>query len=151
MTARPSLVIFAGQTPGGPEHRRGAVGYASSPDLETWTFHAPLFNPGTTLTPECPEYFELDGTHYLIWSSYSERFATRYRIADRFEGPWRAPDTDDAFDSNDIYAATPATPARSPLCRTVEVTIAPGIVRRSPLTTRKMRRSPSAAFARATR
>jgi len=98
-------MIFAGQTPGGPEHRRGAVGYASSPDLETWTFHAPLFNPGTTLTPECPEYFELDGTHYLIWSSYSERFATRYRIADRFEGPWRAPDTDDAFDSNDIYAA----------------------------------------------
>ncbi|MDQ7907541.1 glycoside hydrolase family 32 protein [Phytohabitans sp. ZYX-F-186] len=103
-------MIFAGQVPltSGPEHRRGAVGYATSSDLETWEFHPPLFNPGTTLTPECPEYFTHNGRHYLVYSSYSERFATRYRVADQFGGPWQIPEHD-AFDSNDVYAAKTVT------------------------------------------
>lgn len=97
-------MIFAAQVPSGTEHRRGAVGYATSDDLENWTMQPPVFSPGTTLTPECPEYFEQDGRHYLVYSSYSERFATRFRVADEWGGPWRAPAWD-AFDSNDVYAA----------------------------------------------
>lgn len=86
-----------------PARRGGAVGLASSPDLVNWTAEPPLFAPGTTLAPECPEVFTLGGRDYLLYSTYSDRFAVRYRVRDGDR--WIAPAWD-AVDGSDFYAAT---------------------------------------------
>lgn len=86
-----------------PARRGGAVGVAVSQDLDHWEARPPLFTPGTTLAPECPEVFDLGGRTYLLYSTYSDRFAVRHRVreGERWTGPaW------DALDSNDLYAAT---------------------------------------------
>lgn len=97
-------MLLAAQVHGGPVHRRGAIGLAASDDLDHWTFQEPLLSPGTTLTPECPETFVDGDRHYLVYSTYSDRFATRYRVGAGPDGPWVAP-ADDALESADIYAA----------------------------------------------
>lgn len=83
--------------------RRGCFGAARSADLRQWDQEPPMLWPGTTRAPECPEVFELDGRWYLLYSTYSDRFATRYRIGDGPAGPWRRPAWD-SIDSNDAYA-----------------------------------------------
>ncbi|MEA5117994.1 MAG: hypothetical protein VB036_10295, partial [Propionicimonas sp.] len=64
----------------GPVDRRGVVGLARSDDLDTWTATAPFLQMGTTYAPECIETFTQDGREYLVYSSYSDRFQTRYRM-----------------------------------------------------------------------
>ncbi|GAA1817531.1 glycoside hydrolase family 32 protein [Agromyces neolithicus] len=86
-----------------PARRGGAVGMAVSADLDHWEAQPPRFAPGTTLAPECPEEFELDGRSYLLYSTYSDRFAVRHRVREGEQ--WFAPAWD-ALDANDLYAAT---------------------------------------------
>lgn len=86
-----------------PARRGGAVGLAVSQDLDHWEARPPLFSPGTTLAPECPEVFDLGGRAYLLYSTYSDRFAVRHRVRDGDR--WVAPGWD-ALDANDFYAAT---------------------------------------------
>lgn len=86
-----------------PARRAGAIGVMRSTDLDNWHSGDPLWAPGTTLAPECPETFTLGGEQYLLFSTYSDRFAVRYR---RFSNKrWETPAWD-ALDSNDFYAAT---------------------------------------------
>jgi beta-fructofuranosidase len=89
-----------------PARRGGAVGLAVSPDLTTWEARPPLYYPGTTLAPECPEIFTDSSNEFLLYSTYSDRFAVRYRwrpVGENTE--WMIPAWD-ALDSNDFYAAT---------------------------------------------
>lgn len=86
-----------------PARRAGVIGVMRSTDLETWKPDKPLWAPGTTLAPECPETFTLDSDQYLLFSTYSDRFAVRYRRDN--DGTWEVPAWD-ALDSNDFYAAT---------------------------------------------
>lgn len=86
----------------GPFDRRGAVGQAVSTDLVNWTVEEPLLAPGITHAPECPEVFDLGGTRYLVYSTYSDRFQTRHRYLGP-DGRWVRP-MDDALESNDVYA-----------------------------------------------
>jgi beta-fructofuranosidase len=92
----------------GPRDRRGTFGLATSPDLEHWTVEPPVLTPGTTNAPECPDLFVEDGDAYLLYASYSDRFATRYRRATSMDGPWRMP-TDDALEAPDVYAMKTAS------------------------------------------
>jgi beta-fructofuranosidase len=87
----------------GPFDRRGAIGVATSTDLQQWTVEPPLLSPGTTRAPECPELFQVGQDWYLLYSTYSDRFASRYRVGPAPNGPWRRP-IHDALDSNDLYA-----------------------------------------------
>ena len=77
----------------------------TSPDLEVWTLEPePIYEPGNTFCPECPEMFKLGDTWYLVYSRFSEYAATVYRVADSPRGPWRTPEHD-ALDGRRWYAA----------------------------------------------
>ena len=76
--------------------------------METWTVQPPVLTPGTTNAPECPEVWIEGGDAYLIYASYSDRFATRYRRATSIDGPWRVP-VDDALEAPDVYAMKSAS------------------------------------------
>lgn len=95
----------------GPRDRRGTFGLATSPDMEGWTVQPPLLTPATTNAPECPDLFVEGGDAYLVYASYSDRFATRYRRAPSPEGPWSVP-PDDALEAPDVYAMKTASDGR---------------------------------------
>ncbi|GAA3747434.1 glycoside hydrolase family 32 protein [Streptomyces tremellae] len=96
-------MLLCARSTEGPAERRGAIGLAESDDLLTWRALPPLYTPGTTYAPECPEIFTLAGREYLVYSTYSDRFATRYRYREPGQEAWRRPDWD-ALDTNDVYA-----------------------------------------------
>jgi beta-fructofuranosidase len=98
-------MLIAARLAAGPRWRRGCIALATSPDLINWSIEKePLYAPGTTFCPECPEMFELDGVWYLVYSRFSEAAATVYRVADSPRGPWRVP-AREAFDGRRWYAA----------------------------------------------
>lgn len=100
------LMLLCAQLDVTPARRGGAVGMATSRDLLSWEAQHPLFAPGTTLAPECPEVFVEGSTEYLLFSTYSDRFAVRYRHRPAgTHSDWISPAWD-ALDSNDFYAAT---------------------------------------------
>ena len=55
------------------------------------------------MTMECPEVFQMGGWWYLVFSTFSDRFTTHYRMARTLDGPWEIPD-DDVFDTRADYA-----------------------------------------------
>ena len=101
-------MLMCARAEGGPPDRRGTFGLATSIDMETWTVQPPVLTPGTTNAPECPEVWEDGGDAYLIYASYSDRFATRYRRAPSMDGPWSVP-IDDALEAPDVYAMKSAS------------------------------------------
>ena len=82
---------------------RGVVAEYVSEDLRDWQPRAPMLGPGITMLVEVPEHFELNGKHYLIYSTHSGLgvrvdtesrkicSGTFYALADRYEGPYRCP------------------------------------------------------------
>lgn len=101
-------MLLAARKLEGPQHRRGCVALATSPDLATWTIQEPLWAPGLYVTHECPDLFRIDDRWYLVYSTFSERHVTHYRSATSLAGPWLAPD-DDQFDTRAWYAAKTAS------------------------------------------
>ena len=39
----------------------------------------------------CPEVFQMGGWWYLVFSTFSDRFTTHYRMARTLDGPWGIP------------------------------------------------------------
>ena len=101
-------MLMCARVNAGPKDRRGAFGLATSTDMEMWTVRPPVLTPGTTNAPECPEVWTEGGDAYLIYASYSDRFATRYRRAASIDGPWRVP-IDDSLEAPDVYAMKSAS------------------------------------------
>ncbi len=97
-------MLLAARRAGGPERHRGCVAYASSPDLTTWTVREPFWAPDQFFTHECPDLFRMGDWWYLVFSEFSERTQTRYRMARSLRGPWLCP-ADDALDTRAWYAA----------------------------------------------
>lgn len=98
-------MVIAARRNVGPHWRRGCLALATSSDLETWALEAePLYEPGNTFCPECPEIFAIGTTWYLVYSRFSENAATVYRTADSPRGPWRTP-AHDALEGRRWYAA----------------------------------------------
>lgn len=65
------------------------TGMASSVDLVHWEFDKPLQSNYERLgTPECPDLFEINGTHYLLVSP-TETQSTIARYAEQWQGPYR--------------------------------------------------------------
>ncbi len=101
-------MLLAARRRSGPARHRGCVTYASSPDLQTWTVREPFWDPQQFFTHECPDLFRMGGWWYLVFSEFSERCQTRYRMARSLRGPWLCP-VDDALDTRAWYAAKTAS------------------------------------------
>jgi len=86
-------------------NQRGALALATSPDLERWQVQPPLWQPDLFYSAECPDMFRLGSRYYLVYSTYSPRFATSYRFAESPRGPWLSPSSDNRLDDRLFYAA----------------------------------------------
>lgn len=100
-------MILAARHRRGEERRRGVVARLVSDDLRTWKPVEPLWDPHRYLTQECPELFRMGQWWYLVYSEFTDRFVTRYRMSRSPEGPWTAPERD-TVDGRGFYAAKSA-------------------------------------------
>lgn len=91
----------------GPQRRRGVIAQLVSQDLVTWEPVEPFWDPRRYVAHECPEVFEWNGWHYLVYSEFSDAFVTRYRMARSLHGPWLVPEHD-SLDGRAFYAAKSA-------------------------------------------
>lgn len=100
-------MLLAARHPEGPTRHRGCIALAASPDLSTWEVRTPFWTPDEYYTHECPDLFQIGDWWYLVYSTFSERFVTHYRMSRSLQGPWLAPPTD-TFDGRAYYAAKTA-------------------------------------------
>ncbi len=102
-------MLIAARRAEGPGWHRGCIVLATSADLRTWTVEPePLYEPGVTYCPECPELWPgEDGLWYLVFSRFSESVGTIYRVADSPRGPFRTP-AREALGGRRWYAAKSA-------------------------------------------
>jgi beta-fructofuranosidase len=85
--------------------RGGCVGLCVSNDLQHWQAKPPIYAPNLYLSaPECPDLFQIGDWWYLVYSTYTDRFVTQYRMSRSVDGPWIAP-TEAALDGRAFYAA----------------------------------------------
>jgi len=96
-------MLLASRIKGAGELRGGCISLSKSKDLVHWTYEAPFYYPGMYITMECPEVFKMGEYWYLVFSTFSERFTTHYRMAKDLKGPWIIPE-DDVFDTRANYA-----------------------------------------------
>ena len=89
----------------GAHLRKGCTAVYISEDMENWEHYRTLYAPRTFITHECHDCFQMEGNWYLTFSNYSRWWETRYRIAEKFDGPWKLPKEDDMFDGREYYAA----------------------------------------------
>jgi len=97
---------FTARARGGAADGRGTIGTARSADLVTWVAEPPLTPPGDFGECEVPQYFAVDGRHYLLFSTSAQRTSavrraaleksnepaetgTHYFMAESPHGPWR--------------------------------------------------------------
>jgi len=71
--------------------RGGCLLRYSSGDLLNWQMERPFLVPGVTGVPECPDLFEWNGRHYLLFAS---NLIARYRMSSGPLGPWTRPPVD---------------------------------------------------------
>jgi len=98
-------MLLAARLRGGPSRRRGCVALATSPDMVHWSVREPFWAPHQYYTHECPDLFRMGDWWYLVYSTFSERTVTHYRMSRALSGPWQTPPGDDVFDTRAFYAA----------------------------------------------
>ncbi|MCE5198107.1 MAG: glycoside hydrolase family 32 protein [Armatimonadota bacterium] len=91
-----------------PSRNRGCTALMASPDLKTWELRDPFWAPNEYFTHECPDLFKMGDWWYLVYSTFTERCVTHYRMSRSINGPWLAP-ANDAFDTRAYYAAKTAS------------------------------------------
>jgi beta-fructofuranosidase len=97
------LMYFTARVPGRTEpNAGGAIGLATSPDLDTWTLQPPVYTGGDFGQLEVPQVFERGGRWYMLFCTAAEHWAEAYRartphapvsgthylVADDPRGPW---------------------------------------------------------------
>ena len=100
-------MLLAARKKTGPSRFRGCVALCSSKDLKSWTVRDPFWAPDEYFTHECPDLFRIGDWWYLVYSTFSERCVTHYRMSRSLAGPWLAP-ANDTFDGRAYYAAKTA-------------------------------------------
>jgi beta-fructofuranosidase len=97
------LMYFTARASGVEEpNAGGAIGFATSPDLRTWTLQPPVFTGGYGQL-EVPQVFEAGGRWYCLFCTAAEHFSkaqaeavpggpvtgSHYLIGEGPRGPWR--------------------------------------------------------------
>ncbi len=100
-------MLLAARKTVGPSRNRGCIAMAASPDLRTWEVREPFWEPDEYYTHECPDLFQIGSWWYLVYSTFSKRWVTHYRMSRSLRGPWLAP-ANDTFDGRAYYAAKTA-------------------------------------------
>jgi len=85
--------------------RSGCTAVYVSDDVRTWAYFKTIYAPDIFPTHECQDAFQIGDNWYLVFSTYSRWWETRYRMAKQFDGPWETPVGDDMFDGREFYAA----------------------------------------------
>lgn len=104
-------MLIAARNKKGIPRRRGLTACCSSTDLTHWTVEEPLYDPGLYFTHECPDLFQWGDWWYLVFSEFTDKVRTRYRMSRSWKGPWIIPERDD-FDGHAFYAAKTASNGR---------------------------------------
>ena len=97
-------MLIAARKNEGPSNRRGVVVLYTSKDLEHFEHKGVLYEPWHTNCPECPEMYKMGDYWYLVYSRFSERAQTIYRVSKSPYGPFRTPRLD-GIDNRRFYAA----------------------------------------------
>ncbi len=88
-----------------PSHCKGVTLVAYSEDLDHWTVsEEPFFAPNAYYTHECPDLFQMGQWWYLVFSEFTDRYITTYRMSRSPYGPWITPKVN-TFDGHAFYAA----------------------------------------------
>lgn len=101
-------MLLAARKKKGIPRRRGLTALCSSKDLVTWEVEEPFYAPDLYFTHECPDLFKMGGWWYLLFSEFTDKVRTRYRMSRSLKGPWITPERDD-FDGHAFYAAKSAS------------------------------------------
>ena len=88
----------------GADRRRGVILEYVSADLAEWELHGEFWASNRYVAIECPEVFAFEGNWYFVFSEFSDRFATHYRVGPTAHGPWSVPELD-TVDGRAFYAA----------------------------------------------
>lgn len=97
------IMLVTARLRGKPAREGGCIAALYSDDLENWTFGEPFFQTDQYVTLECPDYFHWGDWHYLVYSTFSDRFVTHYRKSRSFRGPYLSA-ASDTFDGRGCYA-----------------------------------------------
>jgi len=99
-------MLLAGRLKGDrPSHSKGVTLVAYSDDLDHWEVSREFFlAPDAYYTHECPDLFKMGDWWYLIFSEFSDRYITTYRMSRSPYGPWITPQVN-TFDGHAFYAA----------------------------------------------
>jgi beta-fructofuranosidase len=103
----PWQMLVSGRTDRGPSRRRGTLALLTSDDLISWTPTGDAWAPERHVMQECPDQFRIGNWWYLVFSEFSDRFATHYRMSASPSGPWSVPSFD-TVDGRAMYAAKTA-------------------------------------------
>lgn len=88
-----------------PINSKGLTLIARSKDLNKWELdREPFYYPHAYFTHECPDYFKMGDWYYLIFSEFTDKNATTYRMSNNPNGPWYTPMVN-TFDGHAFYAA----------------------------------------------
>jgi beta-fructofuranosidase len=101
-------MLLAARHKTGIPRRRGLTALCASKDLKKWEVRDPLYTPALYYTHECPDLFKMGDWWYLLFSEFTDRVQTRYRMSHSLKGPWIAPKRD-TFDGHAFYAAKTAS------------------------------------------
>jgi beta-fructofuranosidase len=97
------IMYFTARVPGRVEpNAGGAIGFATSPDLDTWTLQPPVYDGGAFGQLEVPQDFAARGRWYCLFCTAKDHWSdgytaasgerpvtgTHYLVADDPRGPW---------------------------------------------------------------
>ncbi|MFT8673574.1 MAG: family 43 glycosylhydrolase [Leuconostoc mesenteroides] len=97
-------MLLAARKKTGPDRRRGVTAQCISHDLINWETIEPFWDPERYIAMECPEVFKWNDWWYFVYSEFSDRFTTQYRMAKSLNGPWISP-KNNSIDGRAFYAA----------------------------------------------
>lgn len=99
-------MLLAGRIKGRrPCNSKGVTLIAYSDDLDHWEVSQEFFlAPDAYYAHECPDLFKMGDWWYLIFSEFTDRYITTYRMSRSPYGPWITPQVN-TFDGHAFYAA----------------------------------------------